>query len=314
MNINKFIIALFVLALVFTLALFIGPTSVNDYDILLHIRLPRVLQAVIAGSALSVAGVMFQGVLKNPLCDPYILGTSAGAMAGVVLAEITGLNQSSFFFYILIVVCALSATLAAYNIARYKKQVSNVDLLLSGIIISTFLSAAILLFLSLHRESALNIIFFMMGGLYETDKKLLLASSMLVFSGIGLSLALSRQLDVFSLGDEKAARLGINSGKYKFVYFTIASLITACAVSISGTIGFVGLVVPHMARIVVGPSHFKLIIASALGGSVFLILADAFARTVISPSEIPVGIITALFGAPFFLWLLVKNRGKGSIK
>ena len=137
---------------------------------------------------------------------------------------------------------------------------------------------------------------------------------MLVFSGIGLSLALSRQLDIFSLGDEKAARLGINSGKYKFVYFTIASLITACAVSISGTIGFVGLVVPHMARIVVGPSHFKLIIASALGGSVFLILADAFARTVISPSEIPVGIITALFGAPFFLWLLVKNRGKGSIK
>jgi cobalamin transport system permease protein len=310
MKINKFLIALGVLAVLFALSLFIGPTSLNGFDILFHIRLPRVLQAVIAGCALSVAGVIFQGVLKNPLCDPYILGTSSGALLGAVLAQLIGLNQSSFFFYILIALCALAATFTAYNLAKHKKQVSNVDLILAGVIISTFLSALVLLFLSLHRESALNIVFFMMGGLYETDKGLLLAAAVLVFLGIVLALALSRQLDIFSLGEEKAIHLGINTEKYKIIYFTIASLITACAVSISGTIGFVGLVVPHMARMIVGPSHFRLILASAIGGSIFLIVADAFARTVIAPGEIPVGVITALVGAPFFLWLLLKNREK----
>ena len=307
---NKFLIALFVLAVLFVLSLFIGPTSLNGFDIIFHIRLPRVLQAVIAGCALSVAGVIFQGVLKNPLCDPYILGTSSGALFGAVLAQVIGLNQGSFFFYILIGASALGATLIAYNLAKYKKQVSNVDLILAGVIISTFLSALVLLFLSLHRESALNIVFFMMGGLYETDKTLLIAAAVLVFIGIILALGLSRQLDIFSLGEEKAVHLGINTEKYKIIYFTIASLITACAVSISGTIGFVGLVVPHMARLIVGPSHFRLILASAIGGSMFLIVTDAFARTVIAPGEIPVGIITALVGAPFFLWLLFRNRGK----
>ncbi|MCK4936326.1 MAG: iron ABC transporter permease [Elusimicrobiales bacterium] len=310
MKMNKFLIALFVLAVLFVLSLFIGPTSLNGFDIIFHIRLPRVLQAVIAGCALSVAGVIFQGVLKNPLCDPYILGTSSGALFGAVLAQVIGLNQGSFFFYILIGASALGATLIAYNLAKYKKQVSNVDLILAGVIISTFLSALVLLFLSLHRESALNIVFFMMGGLYETDKGLLIAAAVLVFIGIMLALSLSRQLDIFSLGEEKAVHLGINTEKYKIIYFTIASLITACAVSISGTIGFVGLVVPHMARLIVGPSHFRLILASAIGGSMFLIVTDAFARTVIAPGEIPVGIITALVGAPFFLWLLFRNRGK----
>ncbi|MCG2724932.1 MAG: iron ABC transporter permease [Elusimicrobia bacterium] len=310
MKINRFLIALFILALFFGLSLFIGPTSLIGFDILFHIRLPRVMQAVIVGCALSVAGVIFQGVLKNPLCDPYIMGTSSGALIGAVLAQFINLNQNSFFFYILIAVCALTATLIAYNLAKYKKQVSNVDLILAGVIISAFLSALVLLFLSLRRESALNIVFFMMGGLYETDKGLLIVVSVLVFLGIALSLALSRQLDIFSLGEEKAVHLGINTEKYKIIYFTIASLITACAVSISGTIGFVGLVVPHMARMLVGPSHFKLILASAIGGSIFLIVADAFARTIIAPSEIPVGIITALAGAPFFLWLLLRNREK----
>lgn len=310
MKINKFLIALFVLALFFGVSLFIGPTSLSGFDILFHIRLPRVMQAVIAGCALSVAGVIFQGVLKNPLCDPYILGTSSGALAGAVLAQIIGLNQTSVLFYILIAASALGATIIAYNFAKHKKQVSNVDLILAGVIISSFLSALVLLFLSLRRESALNIIFFMMGGLYETDKVLLMIVAVLVFFGIALALVLSRQLDIFSLGEEKAVHLGINAEKYKIIYFAIASLITAGAVSISGTIGFVGLVVPHVARMLIGPSHFKLILASAIGGSIFLIATDAFARTIIAPSEIPIGIITALVGAPFFLWLLLKNRKK----
>jgi len=191
------------LAVLFGLSLFIGPTSLSGFDILFHIRLPRVLQAVIAGCALSVAGVIFQGVLKNPLCDPYILGTSSGALLGAVLAQLIGLNQSSFLFYLLIAACALAATLTAYNLAKHKKQVSNVDLILAGVIISAFLSALVLLFLSLHRESALNIVFFMMGGLYETDKGLLLAAAVLVFLCIILALVAFKTIGYFFLLERK---------------------------------------------------------------------------------------------------------------
>jgi len=294
------------LVIVFAASLFIGPAA-SSRDIVLNLRFPRVFQGVIVGSALACAGVIFQGVLKNPLADPYILGTSSGALLGVVIFQISGL-KNPFLFYTSVFFFALLATLTSYFIARYRGRVGNVDLILSGVIVSAFLGAVILFFLCLSQENALNILFFMMGGLYETDKTVLLIVLILVSGGISLILPLSRYLDIFAVGEEKAGILGINTEKYKFIFLVVASGITSFVVAISGTIGFIGLIVPHLARALIGPKHFSLIILSAMGGGFVLIFADALARSIAPPLDIPVGIITALFGAPFFLYLLVKKR------
>lgn len=306
-RIKIFILILFFLFIAFAF-LFVGPTFSPDRNVLFYIRFPRIFQAMIVGASLAVSGVIFQGVLKNPLCDPYILGTSAGALAGVVLADIIGISYLSVFFYMIIIVCAFGATLLSYTIASINKYPSNATILLAGIAVSAFLSALVLLFLNINQENLLNIYVFVMGGLYQTDIKLLLVAFLLCVSGIILCIFLSRYLDIFSIGEEKTQHLGIEIKKLKLIFFAIASIITGCAVSISGIIGFVGLIVPHICRLIFGASHRRLLIASGFTGAVFLIVADGLARTIASPSEIPVGIITAFVGAPFFLYLLNKKR------
>ncbi|MBI4656334.1 MAG: iron ABC transporter permease [Elusimicrobia bacterium] len=289
-----------------------GPSVTFDRDILLRIRLPRVFEAVIAGSSLSVAGVIFQGVLKNPLSDPYILGTSSGALLGAIICFMSGIGHSNVLFYPVVVFFAFGATVSSYFLARTDKNVSNVNLLLAGVVVSTFLTALVIAYLTLNRENALNIFSFVMGGFYQTDKTVLAVAFVFSMAGIITAGILSRYLDVMSLGDEKAVQLGLDANKIKFIFFGLAALITGCAVSVSGTIGFVGLLVPHVARLIFGPAHLRLLLVSGIGGAVFLILADCIARSVFSPAELPVGIITALSGAPFFLWLLRRSRANAS--
>ena len=286
------------------LALFTGSVRSAGPEIIWGLRLPRILAAAVVGAGLGFSGAVFQGLLKNPLSDPYILGTSAGAMAGAVLCSAFGIGRSSPVFYLAVFAGAFLATFLTYSLAKIKKYASVAHLVLAGVAVSTFLTALIMLFMTVHREHSLSLVYFLLGGFFPADNSLLVVSGVIVAVSVSGGAFLWRYLDIFSLGEEKAAYLGADPDKVRLVFFALASLATAAAVALAGTVGFVGLIVPHVLRLLSGPSHRRLLISSALGGALFLILADAVARTAAAPMEIPVGVITALFGAPFFIWLL----------
>ena len=292
------------------IAVFIGPVQNPDAQILLKIRLPRVLAGLIAGAGLAGAGALMQGVLRNPLADPYILGTSSGAALGAACALMLGSGYGSPLFYLLTVLGAFAATAASYFLARVEHRAPAVNLLLAGIIVSTFCGALILLFFSLRREDSLSVLMFMMGSITEASPSLLFGAGALFAIGAGTGVLLSRQVDLMTLGEEKAQTLGVPAEKMKFIAFACGALLCAAAVMLAGTIGFVGLIVPHICRLILGPAQRRLMLGSLMTGALFLVAMDALARTVAAPAEIPVGVLTALAGAPFFLWLL-KKRGAG---
>ncbi|MFA6434692.1 MAG: iron ABC transporter permease [Elusimicrobiales bacterium] len=292
------------------LALFTGAVRAAGPEIIWGLRLPRILAAAVVGAGLGFSGAVFQGLLKNPLSDPYILGTSAGAMAGAVLCSALGIGRSAPAFYLTVFAGAFSATFFTYSLAKIKKYASTAHLVLSGVAVSTFLTALIMLFVTLYREHSLSLVYFLLGGFFPADSALLAVSGVIVAVSVAGGALLWRYLDIFSLGEEKAAYLGTDPDRMRLVFFALASLSTAAAVALAGTVGFVGLIVPHVLRLICGPSHRRLLVSSALGGALFLILADTVARAAAAPVEIPVGVITALFGAPFFIWLLrVKGEG-----
>jgi iron complex transport system permease protein len=295
-------------------AVFIGPTRTLDPDILWHIRLPRVLLGALVGFGLATAGALFQGLLKNPLADPYILGTSSGASLGVIAAFTLRskfpavFGYSSLPFYVLVFVFSFLATNASYLLARTQKQVQIVNLLLSGVMVNAFCGSLLMLFFSLQNEDTFSVFFFLLGSLMEGNWNLILTSAVIVGVSFIASLAFARDLNIISLGEEKAVHLGVEVGRLKLVVFALCALIVSASVAVSGTIGFVGLVAPHVTRLLIGPNHKYLIPASALGGAILMVVADAAARTVAAPIEIPVGVITAMVGAPFFLWLLRRKH------
>ena len=295
-------------------AVFIGPTHSMGANILLRIRLPRVFLGMLVGFALALAGALFQGLLKNPLADPYVLGTSSGAALGALVAfELRALfpqwvGYSTFSFYILVFGAAFLATNASYLIARTESQVQIVSLLLSGVMVNSFCGALLMLFFSLQNRDSFSIFFFFLGSLIEGNWGLILTSSAIVAAGFVAALFLARRLDIVSLGEEKAAHLGVDVGRLKLAVFALGSLIVSAAVAVSGTIGFVGLVAPHVTRLLIGPKHKYLLPASGLVGAMMMVVTDAAARTVASPIEIPVGVICAMLGAPFFLWLLRRKK------
>lgn len=289
------------------LALVTGTVRDAGPEIIWGLRLPRMLAAAVVGSGLGFSGAVFQGLLKNPLSDPYILGTSAGAMAGAVLCSAFGVGRSSPAFYPAVFAGAFGATFFTYSLAKIKKRPSAAHLVLSGVAVSAFLTALIMLFMTLYREHSLSLVYFLLGGFFPAEASLLAFSGAIVAAAVASGSLLWRYLDIFSLGEEKAAYLGADPDKVRLAFFALASLATAAAVALAGTVGFVGLIVPHVLRFLFGPSHRRLLLSSALGGALLLILADTAARTAAAPAEIPVGVITALFGAPFFIWLLRTN-------
>ncbi len=285
----------------------------SDETILFLIRLPRVIAGALVGAALATAGVLFQGLLRNPMADPYIIGTSAGAAFGATIAMVLPIAVAFLSFGLVPIAAffgALAAVLLVYNLARVGAKTPIVSMLLAGFAVSAMLAAVMFFMVTLSgRTELLHTVYsFLMGSVSVSGWNQIIIVAPLIIGGIVAARLLAFRLNALSLGEEGAAYLGINVEREKLLVLGLGSLLTAAAVSISGLVGFVGLVVPHAVRLVLGPDHRLLLPAAALCGGAFLVLADLFARTILSPREIPLGILTALIGAPFFIYLLRRTR------
>jgi iron complex transport system permease protein len=278
--------------------------------ILFQLRLPRVLLAALVGAALAAAGAVFQGLFRNPLADPAIIGVSSGAALGAIAvilsgggAALAGLGVPAAAF-----AGALATGFLVYRLARIGPAVQVATLLLAGIAVAAMISAAISMVMTFSGQDVRSIYFWLLGGLGTRGWPSLEAATPLVAIGLAVAMAFVGDLNLSVLGEERAAQLGLEIERFKRVMLATGALLAAAAVSVSGLIGFVGLMTPHILRLVIGPDHRKLIPASVLGGATFLVLADLAARTVIRPEEIPVGAVTAVLGGPFFLYLLRRDR------
>jgi iron complex transport system permease protein len=290
-----------------------GTADETTRDILLRVRLPRVLLAALVGAALSGAGVVFQAVLRNPLADPYILGVSGGAALGAVLftavvgsaALGSALGRPGAAF------AGALATLFLLSLARVRGRTEPTVLLLVGVVLNAFYSAVILFLLTAGDASRFrSALFYLVGSMASASSlpwAVLLSVAAFIAAGLGALLVVSHRLNLLAFGEEVAGHLGVDVERTVWGAVAGASLITAAAVAFTGLVGFVGLIVPHLVRTLAGPDHRLLLPASALGGAAFLVLADTAARTVVAPGEMPVGVVTALVGGPFFLYLFLKQ-------
>ena len=293
------------------LGLELAPYSRTEQLVVEQLRLPRIIVAALVGMALGIAGATMQGLFRNPMADPGIIGVSAGGAAGAVLSIALGVSR--LFFLALPLFAFLGAMAAAflvYGIAIAGGRVSMATLLLAGVAVSAFLGAIIsaVLVLVPSNEALREILFWLAGGLDSRSWDHVHLSAPLILAGSGLIIVLSRDINLLMLGDDDAKSMGVRVGLIRPILIAAASLVTGVAVAVSGTIAFVGLVTPHMLRLVFGPDHRVLIPVSALGGASFLVIADTLARVVVQPAEFRVGIITSFVGAPFFLFLLMRNR------
>ncbi len=283
------------------------PIHTPEATIIFNIRIPRIILGFLVGGALSLAGVMFQGMFRNPLVEPYTLGASGGAALMVSVSLVFG----SFLHFGLPLagfVGALISISLVYIIGNKWRGTRMTGLLLTGVMFSFISSSLIMLIMSIARtEEAHGIIFWIMGSLEETRPILLKLVCFVIPIGAILSFSKAWDLNALSLGEEEAVHLGINLEKTKKILFVLSSLITGVAVSVSGIIGFVGLLVPHLARMFIGTDHRILMPTSFLLGGVFLVLCDTLARTIIAPIELPVGVITGIIGGTVFLYFLTKN-------
>ncbi len=281
-----------------------------DFAILWYVRLPRVVEGALVGAALATAGTLFQGLLRNPLADPYLLGISSGAALGATVALLIPgafLIAGYYGLPILAFAGALVAVAAVYSLARVGSQTPVVTLILAGVAVSTVLGATQTLIITqnVNVAHAIGGLYIWLSGGIESDTWSQIAVVALVIAlGVAGALALAPTLDTFALGEEGATNLGVRVERAKLATVGVASLLVAAAVSLSGLVGFVGLFVPHICRLVVGPRHRVLVPLAALAGAIFVIWADVLARSLIPNSELPLGVVTALVGGPFFLWLL----------
>ncbi len=281
-----------------------------EKEIIFSIRLPRILFAGIVGAALSMAGVVFQALLRNPLADPYILGISGGAAVGAIIGILIGASLLPLGIPGLAFLGAVLTVIIVFGIARTGAQLRSNTLLLAGVIVNAFFSAIIMFLISTSTSSDVhNVMFWLMGDLSLATTGEIVLTGTILLAGFAVLYTYARPMNLIVVSEETALQLGINVEKAKKILFVAASLITGVAVSVSGIIGFVGLVIPHLMRMVLGPDHRMLLPASFLFGASFLVVADTIARTLMAPGELPVGVITAICGAPYFIYLLRKGRG-----
>jgi iron complex transport system permease protein len=281
------------------------------HTIIWELRLPRIILAALIGAALSMSGAAFQGLLRNPLADPYIVGTSAGAAVGGVIAivsrvrtDVLGIPLITFFAFF----GALAAMYIIYRMSLVDGKLPVETFLLAGVVVGSFLWAFVSFMLTIADKNLHEVVFWLMGSTQQaTWQSVLILLIYVVIGFLGL-LLLSHPLNLLTLGDETAEHLGVNIERTKLWIIILASLLTAAAVSVSGLIGFVGLMIPHVVRMIIGADHRLLIPTSAFTGALFLMWVDTFARSTLPTREIPVGILTAIMGAPFFLHLLRKRK------
>ena len=279
--------------------------------ILLDLRLPRVLLGLLVGAALATAGTTFQALLRNPLADPYLLGVSGGAALGAVFVLTTGAGAGQPLV-VPLAACggALAAVAAVWGLASGAGALPPTALILSGVVVSAFCSALVMFLTAIAPAGRVQgAMFWMMGSLASPPAGILPAVAAVVALGVALAVVAGPQLNALSLGEETAAHLGVDARRVRLRLFFAASIITGAAVAAAGLVGFVGLVVPHALRALIGADHRLLVPSAALAGAIVLVLADTVARSVLPPAEIPVGVVTALIGAPFFLVLLRRRRG-----
>lgn len=269
-------------------------------------RVPRSLLAALSGAGLALAGAMMQAVVRNPLAEPYILGVSSGASVGAVLvivsggATFLGLTMSGAAFVGAMVACILVAMLA-----RIRGELSPTRMILAGVALGALLSAVTsYLTLTTDAQNVVSVMFFLLGSVSAADMSSLLIPAVALAVACITVFGLSRSMNALLAGDESAMAVGVRTTRLRGLLLVLASLLTGAIVAVSGGIGFVGLVVPHMARLLVGSDHRRMLPITVLGGALFLMVADLLARTVAMPTEIPLGILTAFVGAPFFLWLM----------
>lgn len=294
----------------------LGPGENIDYEIFVGIRLPRVILAALVGAALACSGVVLQAILRNPLADPYILGISSGAGLGVIIAVLSGMTWS-FWAGSPIAIFAFAGALITvwlvWCIGHLAGKSQVISLLLAGVVVNAFLSAVIMFLTSISKsQQVYSTIFWLMGNITEKNTPVLWISGGFILAGIFGLFSLSHKLNILTFGEEEAKGLGVDTAKTRLTAFGFAAFITAVAVSLSGLVGFVGLIIPHGVRMVLGPDHRQLLPVSAIIGSSFLVVADTLARIVVAPAQLPVGVITAIGGGPFFLILLAKYTKKVS--
>jgi iron complex transport system permease protein len=285
-----------------------------DYEIFVQVRLPRIILAAIVGAALACSGVVFQGLLRNPLADPYILGISSGAGLGTIIAVVSGLNWTLWGRSPIAVFAfagALGTVWLVWFIGRLAGKSHITGLLLAGVVVNAFFSAVIMFLTSIAKSQQIYAtIFWLMGNMTEEDFLVLWVGAGCVVGGMLALFYISPQLNALSFGKDDARSMGVNAAKTQTIAFAVAAFITAIAVSLSGLIGFVGLIVPHGVRLVLGPDHRQLLPLSGIVGAIFLVVADTLARIIVAPAQLPVGVVTAIVGGPFFLVLLVKYSRK----
>jgi len=284
--------------------------------IIWQLRFPRIIMASLTGIALSTVGGAFQGILRNPLADPYILGVSAGAALGACTAIFLQYATGYFFAPYLPLFALTGAMLSIYLVymtAKVRYRLPLEGLLLSGVTVTFLFSAIITILIALSEKGLHSMVFWLMGDLSTANWNKITIVTFPVIVGCLIFFFFSLDLNALSLGEEEALHLGVNIKKLRLRIFIIGSIIIASVVSFTGLIGFVGLVVPHIARLLVGPDHRVMLPTSALLGAIFLPLCDTLARTIIAPSEIPIGAITALIGAPVFIHLLRRKSTKNGL-
>ena len=286
--------------------------GINPSVILLDVRLPRLLVAFLVGASLAAVGVSLQALLRNPLADPFILGISGGAALGAAMAVQLGLAWAGAGFSAVELLAFLGAGMTMwglYRVAMADGKMPVYTLLLAGVIINAVLSALILFISSLlDSTSAFRLFFWLMGSLASLAYPSILVLALYVVIGIGLLCGQARNLNLLAIGEAPAQTPGLDVEHAKPMIFFTSALLTGAAVAVSGLIGFVGMMIPHAVRMVLGPDHRLLLPSSAILGGCFLATADTIARTVLAPTELPVGVITALCGGPFFIYLLVNKR------
>jgi iron complex transport system permease protein len=275
--------------------------------VLFNVRLPRVLAGILVGAGLSVSGAAFQGLFRNPLVSPHILGVSAGAGFGAALAilffgSIIAIQVCSFAF-------GLTAVLLTYGLSRVYRSTPVLMLVLSGIIVGALFSActSLLKYIADPLNTMPSIVFWLLGSLNNASMKDLMIAGPIIITGSTILLLIRWRINLLAMGEEEARALGLNTGRIRAVVIVCATMISAASVSIGGIIGWIGLVIPHIGRLLVGPDNRHLLPVAVLIGSSYLVAVDTIARTAME-SEIPIGILTALVGAPIFAYLLRKNR------